>query len=135
MKTNGKKQQDKKTTNQAIIYRINQEIKFLYRKKQHIKQKLYNIHLECAQQYNGMWQYVQQNIDSKLYADMYLLYKKFNRKLDVLTQHVKIDQKPKKHTQTRNNNVINVSKITFTKKQINTLEFSRQISKNSQVYN
>ena len=60
IKINGRRQQDKKTTNQTIRYRVNQEIKFLYRKKQHINQKLYNIHLECAQQYNGMWQYAQQ---------------------------------------------------------------------------
>jgi len=67
-----------KTANQAIRYRINQEIKFLYCKKQHINQKLYNIHLECTQQCNGMWQYVQHNMDSKLNADMDLLYKKLN---------------------------------------------------------
>jgi len=46
IKINGRRQQDKKATNQAIRYRINQEIKFLYRKKQYINQKLYNIHLE-----------------------------------------------------------------------------------------
>jgi hypothetical protein len=44
-----------------------------------------------------MWQYAQQNTDSKLYADMDLLYKKYNRKLDTLTQHVRIDQDPKQH--------------------------------------
>jgi len=126
IKINGRRQQDKKTTNQAIRYRINQEIKFLYRKKQHANQKLYNIHLECAQQCNGMWQYVQQNIDSKLYADMDLLYKKLNRKLDALTQHVRIDDKPKEHTQIGNNRVINMSKITFTEEQINTLKLGPQ---------
>jgi len=51
-KINGRKQQDRKTTTQAIRYRINQEIKFLYRKKQHSNQQLYNIHLECAQHYD-----------------------------------------------------------------------------------
>jgi len=54
IKINGARQQGKKTTNQAIRSRINQEIKFLYRKKQYINQKLYNIHLEGAQHYNGM---------------------------------------------------------------------------------
>ena len=122
IKINGRRQQDKKTTNQAIRYRINQEIKFLYRKKQHINQKLYNIHLECARQYNSMWQYVQQNIDTKLTADMDLLYKKYNRKLDILTQYVRIDQEPKQNKQIRNNRVTNMSKIIFTNEQINTLE-------------
>ena len=50
-----------------------------------------------------MWQYVQQNIDSKLYADMDLLYKKLNRKLDALTQHVRIENKLKEHIQIGNN--------------------------------
>jgi hypothetical protein len=40
IKISGQKQQDRKTTTQAIRYRINQEIKFLYRKKQHRNQKL-----------------------------------------------------------------------------------------------
>jgi hypothetical protein len=59
IRINGQKQQDKRTTTQAIRYRINEEIKFLYRKKQLLNQQLYSIHLKCAQQHNGMWQYVQ----------------------------------------------------------------------------
>jgi len=35
-------------------FRINQEIKFQYRKKQHLNQRLYYLHLEGAHQYNGM---------------------------------------------------------------------------------
>jgi hypothetical protein len=69
-----------------------------------------------------MWQYVQQSIDSKLNADMDLVYKRLNQKLDTLTQHVRMDNKTKKHTQTENNRVINMSKITFTKEQIDTLK-------------
>jgi len=132
IKINGRKQQDKKTTKQAIRYRIDQEIKFLYRKQQHINQKLYNIHLEC----NGMWQYVQHNIDSKLKTYMDLLYKKLNRKLDVLTQHIRIDNKHKEHTQMGNNRVINMTNITFTKEQINTLKLGPQyaIEKNPKQY-
>jgi hypothetical protein len=57
---------------------------------------------------------------------MDLLYKKYNRKLDILTQHVRIDQEPKQHKQIKNNRVINMSKITFTKEQINTLELGSQ---------
>ena len=39
IKINGQKPQDKKTTTNAIRFRINQEIKFSYRKKQHIHQR------------------------------------------------------------------------------------------------
>jgi hypothetical protein len=58
----GRKQQDKKTASQAIRYRITQEIKFLYRKKQHLNEQLYRIHLKCAHLYNSMWQYIQEII-------------------------------------------------------------------------
>ena len=54
IKINGQKPQDKKTNIIAIRFRINQEIKFLYRKKQHLNQRLYYLHLEGAHQYNGM---------------------------------------------------------------------------------
>jgi hypothetical protein len=86
IRINGQKQQHKRTTAQAIRYRINQEIKFLYRKKQLLNQQLYSIHLKCAQYHNGMWQYVQNIIESKLNEDINTLYEKLNRKLDLLTK-------------------------------------------------
>jgi hypothetical protein len=46
--------------------RINQEIKFLYCKKQKLNEQLYKIHLECADSCNGMWQYIQASINSQL---------------------------------------------------------------------
>jgi len=48
----GQKPQDKKTTINAIRSRINQEIKFLYRKKQHLNHRLYCLYLEGAHQYS-----------------------------------------------------------------------------------
>ena len=41
IKINGNKQRDKKTTSNAVRYRINQEIKFVYRKKQNLNHQLY----------------------------------------------------------------------------------------------
>ena len=54
VKISGQKPQDKKTTINAIGFRVNQEIKFLYPKKQHLNQRLYHLHLESALQYNDM---------------------------------------------------------------------------------
>ena len=51
IKINGRSQQDKKTISNAIKFRTKQEIKFLYRKKQHLNQQLYHTHLQCAQYY------------------------------------------------------------------------------------
>ena len=52
IKVNGKKSQDKKTTTNAIKYRINQEIKFPCFKKQNLNQQLHCIHLNPAQYRN-----------------------------------------------------------------------------------
>jgi len=48
IKVNGHKLQDKKTTTNEIKYRINQEIKIFYCKKQNLNQQLYRIYLKCA---------------------------------------------------------------------------------------
>jgi hypothetical protein len=48
IKVNDSTTQSKRTTPAAIKYRINQEIKLLYFKKQNLIQQLYKIHLECA---------------------------------------------------------------------------------------
>jgi len=75
IRINGRKPQDKRTTTNAIIHRINQEIKFLYCKKQNFNQQLYRIHLECAQHCNGMWQHIQNAIDSQINGLMDNIYK------------------------------------------------------------
>jgi hypothetical protein len=62
-KIDGHKQQDKKTAANAIRFHINQEIKFQYKRKQHLNQQLYQSHLECAHHYKGMWQHIQTIID------------------------------------------------------------------------
>jgi hypothetical protein len=48
IKINGNTPQDRKTTHNTVKFRTNQEIKFLYRKKQHLNQQLYQLHLEGA---------------------------------------------------------------------------------------
>jgi hypothetical protein len=48
IKINGNNTQSKKTTTAVTKYRFNQEIKFLYRKKQKLNEQLYRIYLECA---------------------------------------------------------------------------------------
>jgi len=62
-KVNGRKQQDRKTATKAVKFHINQEIKFQYKRKQHLNPQLYQSHLECAHHYNGMWQHKQTIID------------------------------------------------------------------------
>ena len=85
IKLNGQKPQDKRTTINAIRFRINQEIKFLFHKKQHLNQRRYCLHLEGAHKYNGMWRHIQEYIDAEISRLMDSLYQKLNKKLDALT--------------------------------------------------
>jgi len=116
----GRQRDNNRATNQAIRYKINQELKFLYKKKQHINKTLYSIHLECAHHLNVMWPSIQCNIDDKLRKKMEIIYMKLNKTLD-LTQDT-----PKYHGNTRRTynptRVINLSNVNFTGEQLKTFE-------------
>jgi len=73
-----------KTVNNAVHFRINQELKFLYRKKQNLNQQLYRAHLEGADHHSGTWQHVKNIIDEQTNMLMENLYQKLNKKLDNL---------------------------------------------------
>jgi hypothetical protein len=120
IKINQRRQQDIRTTMHAIKFRINQEIKFLYKKKQHLNHQLYKKQLECANQQNGMWQLIQNYIDQQINNIMENQYQNLNRKLDTLS-----NQTLKDNTTQKVNNfkprIINLSDVRFTKEQIQTL--------------
>jgi len=67
---------------------------------------------------------------------MNILYEKLNRKLDSLTQQTRNLIKHKKYTQTESSRIINLTNITFTKEQINTLKLGPHyaIEKNPKLY-
>ena len=46
------------------------EIKLLYRKEQHLNQRLYCLHVEGAHNYNGMWQHT--GIYTYIYIYIYI---------------------------------------------------------------
>jgi hypothetical protein len=62
------------TVANAVKFRINQEIKFLYCKKQRLNVQLYQTHLDCANRCNNVWQYIQNSIDEQLTDKMDTLY-------------------------------------------------------------
>jgi hypothetical protein len=86
IKVNGNNTQSLKTKNVAIRYRINQELKFLYAKKQQLNKQLYRIHLECATYWNNNWRIIQTSIDANLQQEMNIHYERLNKKLDRLQQ-------------------------------------------------
>jgi hypothetical protein len=119
-KIDGHKQQDKKTAANAIRFRINQEVKFQYKRKQHLNQQLYQSHLEYAHHYKGMWQHIQTIIDRHLHYIMENKYQKLNKKLDALSSHGSRHLNKQKAIQFQPK-VINLSNTHFTKEQINIL--------------
>ena len=121
IKINRQKPQDKKTTTNAIRFRINQENKFLYRNKQHLNQQLYYLHLASAHQHNGMWQDIEEYIDEQISRLMDNLYHKLNRNVYALT-----NQTSNKHNNNENackfqSRLINLTNMKFTRDQIQTL--------------
>ena len=54
------------TVREATRFRINQELKFIYIKKQKLNEQLYKIHLECAAVWQNNWQLMQSFFDEKL---------------------------------------------------------------------
>ena len=58
--------QNQKTLRTAKLYRINQEIKFLYTKKTKLNEQLHKLHLKCAEEWQETWPIITQSIDYKL---------------------------------------------------------------------
>jgi hypothetical protein len=62
---NGNNQQSIDTKRMATTYTINQEPKFLYLKKQKLKEQLYQMHLQCAHQWSSTWNHIQDTINNQ----------------------------------------------------------------------
>jgi hypothetical protein len=71
---------DELYTPDSIKFRINQETKFLYKKKQHLNHQLFKKQLECPNQQKGMWQHIQNYIDQQINKIMENQYQKLNKK-------------------------------------------------------
>jgi hypothetical protein len=87
----GKNQQCQNTLRTANLYRINQEIKFLYAKKSKLNEKLLQLHLKCADDWNNVWSIIIKAIEDKLTNEMESHYNHLHKKLDKLQK-----EKPKK---------------------------------------
>jgi hypothetical protein len=80
IKISGKNKECQKTIKAATQYRLNQELKFLYVKKQKLNERLYRIHLECASSWQDSWRIIQTSIDSKLQQQMESYYNNLIKK-------------------------------------------------------
>ena len=67
---NGKNRQCQRTLKIATQHRINQEIIYLYVKKLKLNEKLYRLHMDCADKWSNTWHIIEQNIHKKLAQEM-----------------------------------------------------------------
>jgi hypothetical protein len=91
VKINGNNVQCRKTIKSASQYCLNQELKFLYIKKQNLNEQLYQTHLKCASYWKNNWYVIQASIDNKLQRYMETCYTHLNKnatiyKLNIGTQ-------------------------------------------------
>jgi len=136
IKINGNNKQCQNTMKAAIRTRVNQEIKFLYIKKQQLNVQLYKLHLNCANYWNNTWSYIQDSIERKLQVENEELYKKLNNKIDNLMKGNGTGTK-RNHTHQQHNfykRTANLTDIIFTKEELETLDLGLQHStkKNTQ---
>jgi hypothetical protein len=130
IRVNGNNKQSQKTLQNATRFHINQEIKFLYIKKQKLNQQLYYAHLKCAETWSNNWQIIQPITDNKLQQEMEAQYHNLNKKLH------NIQSKHKEDTKTQDNptgpqfyhRTVNLTRIEFTKEEINLLNHGLQHS-------
>ena len=78
--------QSKNTELAATKYRANQEIWFLFCKKQELNEQFYKMHLECANDRNNVWKYIQTTTNSQLDKMMDSVYHKLSKKTGRITR-------------------------------------------------
>jgi hypothetical protein len=112
IKIKGTNSRCQKTRDAATRYRINQELKFQYAKKQQLNNRLYKLHLECAAQWPNTWHVIQSTIDGNIQQQMDKHYIHLNKKLDQLQQKQRrhLEQQPnvQHHFYTRVKNLTNI---------------------------
>ena len=62
----GNTQRSQNTKKVATAHRLNQEIKFLYKKKCMLNKQLYIAHLDCANYWQNSWSCIQMMIQHKI---------------------------------------------------------------------
>jgi hypothetical protein len=63
---NGNNRKSLNTKNAAVKYRINQELKYLYKKKFFLNKQLYVTHRECANYWQDAWFCIQTSLNQKI---------------------------------------------------------------------
>ena len=127
IRVNGNSKQSHRTKKIAIVYRLNQEIKFLHHTKRQINLQLYQLHLKCAHTWRKLWQLMDSTIEDSLQQEMKVLYKNLNKKLDNLqSQQEKIFNNISQHKFYKR--TVNLTPITFTLEEMELLNKGLQLN-------
>jgi len=130
IKINGNNRQCNNTIRTAVRYRLIQEIKFLYIKKQKLNEQLYKHHLKCAAIWHNPCLFIQNHIDGNLQLETEALYDKLNRKIDNLINkqiRKKGSHQPIQHQRFYQRTII-LTNIRFTKEEQTVLDYGLQYS-------
>ena len=130
IRINGNNQQCQRTHKAAIHFRINQEIKYLYTKKQKLNDKLYKHALQCKDGWGNLWDLIQRTIDEQLGQEMELQYENLNKKLDALQaqQHSQNNRPRTNQRRQFYNRTSNLTNIRFTEEGMDLLDMGLQYS-------
>ena len=130
IRTNGNNRQCNNTMKAAIRFCINQEIKFLYIKKQKLNEQLYRLHLNCANYWNKSWPHIQDHLEQRLQKKTEDPHSRLNRKIDNLMDKQRNKTKLRHTTQPHNfyKHTVNLTNITFMKEELNVLNLGLQHS-------
>jgi len=106
------------TAKKAQLIRIKDEIKFLYKKKEELNQKLYETHLQAAKEWGKTWHTIYNSIQDALDREAQRKYKTMDDKIHKLTQS--------QSKESRNNTLFyprvkNKTTITFSKEEMELL--------------
>ena len=103
IKVNSYNRRSQNTKQAAVKYRINVELKHLYKKKTALNKQLYESHLNCANYLQESWYWIQRSEHQKSKIKNDILYNKLNKKLDTLRYTQKQQNKPQGDPNTETN--------------------------------
>jgi hypothetical protein len=129
IRINGNNIRCRYTMKTAIKTRINQEIKFLYVKKHKLNEQLYKLQFKGAKYWDKTWTHIINSIEQKLQHEMEETYNRLNKKFDELMKKQN-KTKPQRNNQTQefHSRTVNLTNITFTKEEQETLNLGLQHS-------
>ena len=101
------------TKEKAQKIRLKEEIKFLYKKKEHLNGTLYKSNLEAAHEWGNIWPLIQEHLNYRINIIMDKKYKTLNNKIKNLDKQ-QASQQTHQHNVKFHPRIVNLTNIPFT---------------------